>query len=285
MMFIAFLAAMTVQDVQQPPSPPPETEEGRAVLCQQAVEANPEAGLAEANRWRARGGGLYASQCVALAYVALEQWALAAATFEQAAQVADRTGDARGADLWVQAGNARLAGGDAAGALTMFDTALRSRHLSVELRGEVHLDRARALVAQARLPQARMAIDQALELVPRDPMVWYLSAALARRQGEAPRARTDIARARELARDNPEILLLAGTIAGEAGDMAEAERLYRLVADRAPTSTAGRAALESLATMREVEVDAPQSPAPPANEVATSPSPATPPPPADPRQE
>lgn len=284
MMFLAFLAAATVQD-NRPPSPPPETEEGRAALCQQAVEANPQAGLAEANRWRARGGGLYASQCVALAYVSLEQWALAAATFEQAAQVADRTGDARGADLWAQAGNARLAGGDAVGALTMFDTALRSRHLSVELRGEVHLDRARALVAQNQLPQARMAIDQAVELVPRDPMVWYLSAALARRQQEAARARTDIARARELARDNPEILLLAGTIAGEAGDMAEAERLYRMVADRAADTAAGRAARESLATMREVEVDAPQT-APPANaEVATPPSPATPPPPTAPRQE
>lgn len=283
MMLIAFLAAATIQGVQ-PPTPPPETEEGRAVQCQQAVQANPQFGLAEANRWRTLGGGLYASQCLALAYVALEQWTLAAATFEQAAQAADRTSDARGADLWVQGGNARLAGGDPAGALTMFDTALRSRHLTPELRGEVHLDRARALVARDQLPQARMAIDQAVELVPRDPMVWYLSAALARRQNEAARARTDIARARELARDNPEILLLAGTIAGEAGDMAEAERLYRMVADRAPTSAAGRAALESLATVREVEVDA-SPPASPTNEVATPPSPATPPPPADPRQE
>ncbi len=284
MMLIAFLAAATVQDVQ-PPSPLPETEEGRAAQCQQAVQANPQFGLAEANRWRTLGGGLYASQCLALAYVALEQWTLAAATFEQAAQAADRISDAQGADLWVQGGNARLAGGDPAGALTMFDTALRSRHLTPELRGEVHLDRARALVAQDQLPQARMAVDQAVELVPRDPMVWYLSAALARRQNEAARARTDIARARELARDNPEILLLAGTIAGEAGDMAEAERLYRMVADRAPNSTAGVAARESLATMREVEVDAPPPSAAPANEAAAPPSPATPPPPTAPRQE
>jgi tetratricopeptide (TPR) repeat protein len=267
----------------QPPGPPPETEEGRAAHCQAAVQSNPEGALAAANRWRAGGGGLYAAQCLGLAYVALERWALAAATFEQAAQAADRASDARGADLWVQAGNARLAAGDAAGALIQFDTALRSRNLTPELRGEVHLDRARALVAREQLAEARAAIDQAVELVPADPMVWYLSAALARRQGDLARARTDVARARELGRDNPEILLLAGTIAGQSGDMAEAERLYRIVADRSPNSAAGRTAAESLATLREIEVATP--PATTTNEVAAPPSPTTPPPPTAPRQE
>lgn len=279
MILLALLAAQTVQ----PPVPLPETEEGRAAQCQAAVQRNPQAGLAAANRWRTAGGGLYAAQCVGLAYVSLERWALAAATFEQAAQAADRGNDPRGADLWVQAGNARLAGGDAAGALTQFDTALRSRHLTPVLRGEVHLDRARALVAREQLAEARAALDQAVELVPADPMVWYLSAALARRQDDLSRARTDIGRARELARDNPEVLLLAGTIAGQSGDMAEAERLYRIVATRAPNSAAGRAATESLATLREVEVAAP--PAAHSDEAAAPPSPATPPPPAGPRQE
>jgi hypothetical protein len=39
--------------------------------------------------------------------------------------------------------------------------------------------------------------------------------------------------------------------------MDEAERLYRQVAQAAPASDAGRQALESLATMREIEVPAP----------------------------
>ena len=277
-----FFLLATAQPVQ-PPGPLPETEEGRAVVCQTAVQADAEAGLAAANRWRAAGGGLYAAQCLGLAYVSLERWLLAAATFEQAAQAADRAGDARGADLWVQAGNAKLAGGDPAAALVQFDTALRSRHLTPELRGEVQLDRARALVARAQLADARIALDQAVELVPADPMVWYLSAALARRQDDLARARSDIARARELARDNPEVLLLAGTIAGQSGDMIEAERLYRMVATQAPNSEAGRAAAQSLATIQEVEVAAPS--VTPTNEVATPPSPTTPPSPAVPRQE
>jgi tetratricopeptide (TPR) repeat protein len=268
---ILTLSLLALAQTQAPPGPVPETEEGRAAQCQAAVRRNPQAALANANRWRAAGGGLHARQCVGLAYVELEQWQLAATTLEQAAQEADRAGEARGTDFWVQAGNAWLAGGDMPRAIQALDIALKSRHLTPELRGEVRLDRARALVAQNRLAEAREDLNQALELVAADPMAWYLSAELARRQNDLPRARTDIARARQMARDNPEVLLLAGTIAGQAGDMAEAERLYRQVAASAPDSAAGRAARESLATARD-------------GEAATPTSPPAPPPPAAPRQ-
>ena len=264
---ILFAAAFLAAQAHQPPPPPPETDEGRAAECQRTVRASPEAGLSLATRWVASGGGFHARQCAGLAFVALERWPQAATTYEQAAQAAERASDARAGDFWVQAGNAWLAGSQPARAILAFDTALASRHLTPELRGEVRLDRARALVAENRLPEARRDIDQAIELVPRDPMVWYLSAALARRQNDLARARTDIGRARELARTDPAILLLAGTIAGQAGDMGEAERLYRQVVASAPNTDAGRAAAESLATIRDVEVAAP-------------PSPTTPPPPA-----
>ena len=143
-----------------------------------------------------------------------------------------------------------------------FDAALATPNLTDALRGEVHLDRARARVAQDDVAAARAEIDRALQLVPADPFAWYLSAALARRQNDLARAGTDIARARQLAPDNPDVLLLAGTLAGLAGNMAEAERLYRQVAEGAPDSDAGRAARDSLATLREVEVPAPAAPAP-----------------------
>lgn len=260
-----------IAQTTQLPSPAPDTETGRAAECQAAVRQSPQNALAMANRWQAAGGGLHARQCIGLAYVALEQWPQAATVFEQAAQEAEREREARAADFWVQAGNAWLAGAEPVRAVAAFDAALRMQQgLTPELRGEVRLDRARALVAQNNLVAAREDMDRALELVPRDPMAWYLSAALARRQRDFARARIDIARARGLAHDNPDILLLAGTIAGEAGDMAEAERIYRQVVEAAPNSDAGRAARDALATLREVEVAAP-APAP------------TPPPPA-PRQ-
>lgn len=265
---ILLAALLSAVQPHQPPGTPAETEEGRAAECQRTVRSNAEAGLSLALRWVTAGGGVHARQCAGLAYVALERWPQAATTYEQAAQAADRTSDARAVDLWVQAGNAWLAGNQTDRALRAFDTALTSRHLTPELRGEVRLDRGRALVAANRLPEARADIDQAIQLVPADPMVWYLSAALARRQDDLARARTDIGRARELARTDPSILLLAGTIAGQAGDMEEAERLYRQVVATAPNSEAGRAAAESLATMREVEV-----PAAPAQPAAPTPQP------------
>ena len=261
-MILAALALAAAAQVT-PPAPVPETEEGRAAACQATVRRSPQEALAVANRWQAAGGGLLARQCVGLAYAALEQWTNAATIYEQAAQEAQRVSDSRAPDFWVQAGNAWLAGGEATRALLAFDTALANQNLTPELRGEVHLDRARAFVAQGNAAQARENLDRALELVPRDPMVWYLSAALALRQDDIARARTDIARARQMAANDPDVMLLAGTIAGRAGDMAEAERLYRQVADRFPDSDAGRAAAASLQTARDVEAPAPaQQPAP-----------------------
>jgi Flp pilus assembly protein TadD len=93
-------------------------------------------------------------------------------------------------------------------------------------------------------------------------MAWYLSAELARRQKDLPRARADINRALEIARENPEALLLAGTIAGQAGDMAEAERLYRQVAERAPNTDAGRAARASLGMIAQNGAATPPPPPP-----------------------
>ena len=190
----------------------------------------------------ATGGGLLARQCLGLAYVALERWDAAATVYEQAARDADG-GQRSPPRRFLGPGRQCLARRRRLDprALQAFDAALATTSLSDELRGEVHLDRARALVALGNAAGARTDLDRALQLVPSDPFAWYLSAALARRENDLARARTDIARALQLAPDNPDIVLLAGTLAGLAGNMAEAERLYRRVADGAPDSDAGRA--------------------------------------------
>jgi tetratricopeptide (TPR) repeat protein len=231
--------------------------------CTGQIRANPEFAIAAANGWLAQGGGLSARQCLGLALIALDRWEPAATAFEQAAREAEGASDPRRADFWAQAGNAWVAAGDGRKALAALDAALLSPNLTDELRGEVHLDRARARVALDDNQGARTELDRAAQLVPNDPLTWYLSAALARRVNDLPRAATDIARARQLAPDSPDVLLLAGTIAGLTGNMAEAERLYRQVATAAPDSDAGRQAAASLATIREVEAPAttpPQAP-------------------------
>lgn len=255
------LLALALQAAQTP-AVQDRDENARAARCQADIRRNAAAALAGANQWQAAGGGLAARQCAGLAYVAMGQWPAAAGLFEQAAQEAERARDARSADFWVQAGNAWLADGEAARAVTAFDAALRpGRALADPLRGEVRLDRARAQVALNQLPAARADLDEALRLVALDPLAWYLSAALARRQGDLARAGADISRARTLAPEDPDILLEAGTIAGRSGDMAEAERLYREVVRRAPDSEAGRAAAASLPTEPEAAMAAPAAPA------------------------
>ena len=262
------LAAL-VQDVPaSPPAPAPQSDSAEAVdqarfaQCSGMIRVDAARAVEMANAWRLAGGGLYARQCLGLAYVAQQRWAEAAAVYEEAARDADIVRDDRRADLWVQAGNAWLAGGEPTRAILALDAALATGDVSEELRGEVHIDRARARVALDNPAGARTDLDRALQLVPADPFGWYHSAALARRQGDLARARADIGRAMELAPDNPDVALLGGTIAGEAGDMAEAERLYRAVTEGAPDTDAGRAARESLATLREVEVPEAPTPAP-----------------------
>ncbi|MGQ0659741.1 MAG: tetratricopeptide repeat protein [Sphingosinicella sp.] len=230
--------------------------EGRYRACVARVRENPEQAIQAASTWRVDGGGIYARLCLGLAYVALERWGPAATVYEQAAAEAQNAGDIRRADFLVQAGNAWIAAGQPTRAVLALDAALATTNLTDELRGEVHLDRARAMVALNNLAAARQDIDRAGSLVPGDPMVWYLSAELARRESNLARAETDIQRAMSLAGDNPDIVLLAGTIAGQRGDRARAEALYRRVAQQAPNTDAGRAAAASLA--------AGPSPAPPA---------------------
>jgi tetratricopeptide (TPR) repeat protein len=204
-------------------------------------------GAKAAAAWRARGGGIDAARCQALALIAEEKWSDAALTFEQAAADAERLKDPRRADLWVQAGNAWLAGGEAAKARTALDKALALEGSTPQLKGEAWLDRARASVALNDLVAARSDIDRALQVVAADPFAWYLSAALARRAKDMTRARADIARAVGLAPTEASILLEAGNIAGVAGDVDGARLFYERAAKAAPNSEAGRAAEAALA--------------------------------------
>ena len=159
----------------------------------------------------------------------------------------------------MQAGNAWLAAGDAAKARAAFDSALVAGIGSPELRGEVHLDRARAAVALGALPAARSDIELALRLVPGDPFAWVLSSALAVKQEDVARARADVAKATELAPDDPEVLLQAGNVAGVGGDIDGARALFAKAARVAPDSPAGKAAAAALAA-NAAEPGAPATP-------------------------
>ena len=221
--------------------------------CAALAREQPAKAVEAANQWRLAGGGTAARQCLGLAYSKLERWAPAATAFEQAALDAETAGDAGRADFWVQSGNAWLAAGDAGKARKALDAALATPGQADELRGEAHLDRARAAVALGDLASARADIDQGLKLVPGDAFGWYLSSALALREDNVVRAKADIAKALELAPAEADLLLHAGTVAGVAGDVEGARSFYEKAARAAPASPAGKAAQAALAANAATE--------------------------------
>jgi tetratricopeptide (TPR) repeat protein len=214
--------------------------------CPDLLKADPGRALEVANGRILQGGGVSAKQCAALAFVALGKWPAAAAAFEQAAHQAERDKMEMSADLWVQAGNAHLAAGELAEALAALDSALATTWLVGSARGEAHLDRSRTQVALGRVSEARADLDQALKLVPQDPLAWLLSASLARRMGALDRAQTDIDQAAKLSPDDASVALEAGRIALAANAPAAARIAFEGAVKNQPGSEAAKAAQAEL---------------------------------------
>jgi tetratricopeptide (TPR) repeat protein len=216
------------------------------VNCPELLKTDPAKALEIANGRILQGGGFSAKQCAALAFAAMEKWPAAAAAFEQAAREAERDKITVAADLWVQAANAHLAANQPKEAIGALDAALLSGSLSGQARGEAHLDRARAEVALGKLTEARTDMDDALKLVPEDPLAWLLSASLARRMGALDRAQADIDRAAKLSPDDASVALEAGRIALDAGAPDAARVAFEGAIRNQPGSVAAQAAQAEL---------------------------------------
>ena len=224
-------------------------EPSRFDACKFLAESDPPRALAEAGAWRIAGAGVLARQCEGLAYVTQKRWMPAAAAFEAAAREADTKADGRAAVLWVQAGNAALAGNDPANASRYFDAALARGQMTGEALGEAHLDRARARAALGDMNGARSDLDLATRHVPADPLGWLLSATLARKMNELPRAQRDIEEAAKRSPDDASVALEAGNIAVLSGRDDAARTAWEAAIALAPQSAAAKSATESLARL------------------------------------
>jgi tetratricopeptide (TPR) repeat protein len=240
---ILFMAAAAAAAT---PTAPLTANEKRFADCVTLVEKDPAKAIDAAGGWRVEGGGLLARQCLGLAYAAQQRWLPAMTAFEQAAQAAETERDGRAGNLWVQAGNAALAAGEAGKARAAFDAALASGQVKGAEAGEVHLDRARALVAIGDARAARTDLDMAIKLVPADPLAWLLSATLARKMGDLARAQADIAEAAKRSPDDASVALEAGNIAVMAGSTEAARTAWAAAVKNAPQSPAGKSAAEAL---------------------------------------
>src|SRR3546814_9342139 len=94
---------------------------------------------------------------------------------------------------------------------------------------------------------ARSDINEGLQLVPDDLFGWYISSALALKEGLLARAQDDIAEAVRLAPEDPNLLVHAGNVAGISGEIEAAKGLYAKAIRVAPDSDAAKAARAALA--------------------------------------
>jgi tetratricopeptide (TPR) repeat protein len=243
---IAALALLAAAAPPPTPASAPNPERARFDACVQKADRDPPGAVADARAWAGSGGGVAAGQCLGIAQAAAGDYAAAADSLASTADLAVRLNDGRAAVLWASAGNAALAAGVPTRARDLLGRAIASPALAGPMRGEAYLDRARAAVAMGELAAARTDMDQALLLVPGDPMAWLLSATLARRMGDA-RAAADIRQAADRAPGEPAILFEQGNIAAAGGDIPAARTAWTRARDAAPDSESGRAAVAELA--------------------------------------
>lgn len=234
------------------------TAPSRLRQCLDAAQADPAAAEATARAWakEAAQGGLGATAqpqlCLGSALAARGQFAAAEAALKAGREAATSDAVMR-AQLGAMAGNAALAqmGADkegskaaAARALGLLDAA-RADAAAAErklLVGGIQIDRARALVALGRLPEAAEALADARTTLPEDPQGWLLSATLARRQDKLAEAQGFIQNAASLALQDADIGLEAGVIAMLGGHEEAARKSWQSVVTTAPDSEAGKRA-------------------------------------------
>ena len=203
-------------------------------------------------------GGAPGAVCRALEAQAAGRHSAAATEFEAIAAAA------AGADrdrAYAAAGNMWIAAGEPGKAALALDRALWGTGLRAEQRGEALLDRARSAEAQNDLKTARAKADEAAAYVAEDPFLWYFSAALAIREGNATRAKEAIGRALTLAPNEALVLFEAGHVYHFAGDDAQARTYWTRAAALEPNSPTGKAAKEALALLDQPTAP-PPAPAP-----------------------
>lgn len=246
---LLLIAAPALAETAQPLDPA--LDRKRYDGCVRSIDAAAATAETYATEWAARGGGLPARHCLALAQLRQNKFAEAEATLVAAAGEAAAAKSPFAADFWGQAGNAALLAGRSEPAIGHFTAAIASAgEFAPKRLAAFHIDRARAEAELGLLAEARADLDRALELDRDDPHAWMLSAALARRAGDLGQAVRDIARASTLAPSDPDIMFEQGNIAAANGDSAAARRVWTMVTKAAPGTPAADLAAQALAAPR-----------------------------------
>jgi tetratricopeptide (TPR) repeat protein len=192
-----------------------------------------------------------ANHCLGTAATELGLWDDARTAFIAAHDETPATEARTRARFAALAGNAALAGGDAAGALELLTQAAAEARTagSAPLEALAAIDTARALVSLGRAEEALAALDTATARAPKSSEGWLLKATLLRRLDRLGLAQEAIETAAKLAPADPEIGLEAGVIAVLAGRDEAARASWQSVLTLAPDSLAAATARDYLAQL------------------------------------
>ena len=222
--------------------------------CLDQLEDDPARAHATAQIRRAETTGtdrVLANHCLGTAASALGLWQDARTAYTAAHDETPAAETRTRARFAALAGNAALAGGDAAGALDLLvqaETDARAAK-AAPLEAIAATDRARALVALGRADEALTALENATALAPQRSEGWLLKATLLRRLERLPEAQTAIERAATLAPNDAATGLEAGVIAVLAGRDDAARASWQSVLDLAPDSPEAASAKDYLAQL------------------------------------
>ena len=218
-----------------------ELRSSRLVDCLRLSGSDAEAGLAEAQRWRASARGTdraRAGHCEGLALVQLDRFGEAQAVFLAARGETDADDILYRARIGAMAGHAALASENVEGAVPAFQAAIADARTGDDmmLAGQLEADLAGAYVVAGDDAAAASALDRARQADPGSFRAWLLSATLARRTDRLTDAQRFIERAATLAPRNPAIGLEAGVIAALNGRDEDARASFASVIEVAPDS-------------------------------------------------
>ncbi len=208
-----------------------------------------------------------ANHCLGLAATELSRWDEAVQAFSAARAEIDESDPRTRARFATMAGNAELAGGNAAAASLQFRLAKSDAQAaaSAPLEAIASADLARALVAMGLEEEALTALADATRLMPGESEPWLLTATLLRRLDRLDEAQNMIERAGELAPMDAEIGLEAGVIAILSGREEAARESWLSVVEIQPESLAAQIAQDYLAQLGD-----PVSPSTPPSSPASS---------------
>jgi tetratricopeptide (TPR) repeat protein len=218
------------------------------------ISDDPDASAQAAQDWLKQSKGperASAGQCLGSALAAQQDFGNARTAFIAAREAAAPTDHLGRARLGAMAGNAALAENDSPGALALLDAARSDAGLTSDskLASGISTDRARALVALKRDPEAATALADARTADPANPEAWLLSATLSRRTNKLSDAQGQIEQAAKLLPIDPEIGLEAGVIAVLSGHDEAARKSWQSVLTMAPHSDAAARAKAYLAQL------------------------------------